>query len=84
MANEQFLQTKIFSPFEVYYEGPLSSLSAASETGTFDVLYDHANFISLVKEGPVILRTPYGERTITLSRGILKVHNNYVVLFANV
>jgi len=80
----QLLQAKVFSPFEVYYEGPVSSLTATSAKGVFDVLFDHANFISLLSPGPVVLHTPYGERAIKINRGILKVHNNYVVLFANV
>jgi len=82
--SSTLLQIKIFSPFEVFYEGLAYSLSATNEAGRFDVLFGHANFISLLPKGPVVLNTPYGERSFRLNRGILKVHNNFIVVFANV
>lgn len=89
MADEQTnkqpqLSVKIFSPFEVFYEGPAYSLSAKTQTGPFDILYDHANFIGLLQAGNVIVRTPFGKRSYQLNRGVLKVHNNYAVVFANI
>lgn len=78
------LSVKIFSPFEVFYEGPAYSLSAKTQTGLFDVLYDHANFIGLLQAGNVVVRTPFGRRSYQLNRGVLKVHNNYAVVFANI
>jgi F0F1-type ATP synthase epsilon subunit len=82
--KKQQLSVKIFSPFEVFYEGPAYSLSARTQAGPFDVLYDHANFISLVLPGKVAVQTPFGNRNYNITRGILKVHNNYAVLFANI
>lgn len=78
------LSVKIFSPFETFYEGPATSLSAKTTTGPFDVLFDHANFIGLLLQGKVVVRTPYGRRSYDIIRGVLKVHNNYVVVFANI
>lgn len=82
--KHQQLSVKIFSPFEVFYEGPAYSLSAKSQTGPFDVLYDHTNFISLLLPGKVVVQTPFGNRSYDINRGVLKVHSNYVVLFANI
>lgn len=81
---DTFLQVKIFSPFETYYEGLATSLSATNETGPFDVLYGHANFTSLLLKGQILLNTPYGKRSFAVNRGILKVHDNFVIIFANV
>jgi len=83
-SEKQQLLVKIFSPFEVFYEGPAYSLSAKTETGPFDVLYDHANFIGLLQAGKVVVHTPFGRRSYELNRGVLKVHNNYAVVFANI
>ncbi|MEI8073088.1 MAG: hypothetical protein WCH00_03300 [Candidatus Saccharibacteria bacterium] len=82
--EESTIKIKIFSPFETYYEGLAYSLSGVNETGPFDVLYDHANFISLLPQGPVVVNTPFGKRTYSLNRGILRAHNNLVTVFANV
>jgi len=83
-TETQAFSVKIFSPFETFYEGAATSLSANSATGPFDVLFDHANFISLLLPGDIILHTPYGLRSYPIQRGILKVHNNYALVFANV
>lgn len=84
MAEPKTFKLKVFSPFENYYEGDAFSLSAKNETGPFDILSDHANFISLISAGEVVIQGPFGVRSFKLNRGILKVHNNFVVLFANV
>lgn len=75
---------KIYSPFEVFYEGEVFSLSARNSQGPFDILPEHANFLSLVSEGDVLVDTPYGKRTFRLDRGILRVRGGEVTLFANV
>ncbi len=77
-------QIKIFSPFDTYYQGPAFSLSATDRSGAFDILYGHANFVCLLLPGPVRVSTPYGQREFRLSRGIVKVNQNKVVVFANV
>ncbi len=83
-TRSEQLAVKIFSPFEVFYEGPAASLSAKTATGPFDVLYGHANFIGLLQTGKVVVRTPFGRRSYDINRGVVKVHNNYVVVFANI
>ncbi len=81
---DRFFYIKIFSPFETFFEGEASALSAKNEKGAFDVLLDHANFISLLPAGKVAVLTRFGKREFDISRGILKVSNNRVILFANV
>ncbi len=81
---DTFFYIKIFSPFETFYEGEATALSATNEKGPFDVLLDHANFISLLPGGKVAVLTRYGKREFQINRGILKVSNNRVILFANV
>ena len=84
MDDTKVFNVKIFSPFETFYEGLASSLSARSASGPFDILFDHANFISLLQAGDVRMQTPYGARKYPIRRGIVKVHNNSVLIFANV
>lgn len=81
---DNFFYVKIFSPFEVFFEGEASALSSVNKSGPFDVLLDHANFISLLPAGNVRVLTRFGRREIQINRGILKVSNNRVILFANV
>ena len=83
MEEERFL-VKVFSPFEVYYEGEAFSLSATNAQGPFDILPEHANFISLISKGVVAIDTPFGKRQYSLERGILRVRSGQATLFANV
>ena len=83
MEEERFL-VKVFSPFEVYYEGEAFSLSATNSQGPFDILPEHANFISLISRGNVTIDTPFGKRQFTLERGILRIRSGQATLFANV
>lgn len=86
MAKEVIpkLQVKIISPFEVFYEGAANSISAVNKTGPFDVLANHTNFMALLIPGVVRLQTDIGPREFKISRGIIKVAGNKVILFANV
>lgn len=83
-VRDNYFYVKIFSPFEVYFEGEVSAVSAINETGPFDVLKDHANFISILPAGSVKILTRFGKREVEISRGILRASNNRVTLFANV
>lgn len=75
---------KIFSPYQTYYEGEAVSVSAANRTGPFDVLAGHINFFSLLTGGTVVLNTGYQRLEFPVTRGILRVTNNDVTLFADV
>ena len=81
---DNYFYIKIFSPFEIFFEGEATALSAINDSGAFDILLDHANFISLLPAQSVRVLTRFGKREIEINRGILKVSNNKVTLFANV
>jgi F0F1-type ATP synthase epsilon subunit len=78
------LKVKVFSPFQTFYQGDASSLSAANKTGPFDVLYDHANFFSLLTAGHVKVGTGFQDYTFPITRGIMKVTDNTVTVFIDV
>lgn len=86
MATESApkLQVRILSPFEVFFEGMANSISATNRTGPFDVLANHTNFMALLTPGVVHVQTDIGVREFKISRGIIKVASNQVILFANV
>lgn len=84
--SEQFgiLKVKIFSPFEIFYEGKARALTARNSVGEFDILPGHTNFMTLLEAGKVRLLTDIDERSFVIEHGFLKVSNNYVVLFADI
>jgi F-type H+-transporting ATPase subunit epsilon len=72
------------SPFELYYEGDASALSATNRVGNFDVLPGHADFFSMLEPGEIDIHPLEGEVvTIKARNGILTVRDNEVMLFVN-
>ncbi len=84
LSPSQRIQVKIFSPGQVYYQGEAVSLSAQNKVGPFDILYNHANFFSLLTGGDVKVDTGFQQLTFAIRRGIIKASNNQVTLFVDV
>lgn len=83
--DPNIFQVKVFSPFETFFEGDALSLSAVNETGPFDVLAGHANFLTLLTPCVVKISTPdKGETSLPVERGVLRVHADSATLFLNV
>lgn len=79
------IYVKVYSPYQVYYDGDAKSISAENDTGPFDILPKHHNFMTLVNEGEVVIRAEGQEdQKIRISRGVLHVRNNKVTLFLDV
>lgn len=75
---------KVYAPSKVYFEGEAESISAASETGPFDILRGHHNFITLLIACDIVIRTSKGEETIRVQGGIMHVKADSVVVFLDV
>jgi F0F1-type ATP synthase epsilon subunit len=84
MDTSNRLNVKIFSPYQVFYQGSAVSVSGHNKTGPFDVLVNHGNFFSLLPEGIVTVNTGFEAIQIQIGSGVMKVSNNTVELFANV
>lgn len=79
------LHVKIYSPFNVYYDGDAKSVSAENDTGPFDILLGHKNFLTLLLPCDIIIRREGAEdEKITITRGMMHVKANGVVVFLDV
>ena len=83
-VQEAGLTVRIISPFTTYYEGPAVSVTALNETGPFDILLNHAKFFSVLQSGEVVVNTGADIQRFDIERGIIRVADNVVTLFANV
>ncbi len=68
----------------VLYEGEASGLSSKNSKGTFDILLNHANFISLVNETLYIHESGGREVPIPMNNAIVKAKENKVEVFVGV
>lgn len=72
------------SPFELYYDGDATSLSAANRIGAFDILPGHADFFSMLEPSEIIIQDDGKEPVkIDAKNGILTVRDNQAYLFVN-
>lgn len=75
---------KVYAPFKVYYEGKGYSITATNETGPFDILPHHHNFLCMLLPCDLIIRTPYETKTVKISRALMHVNADKVTVFVDV
>jgi F0F1-type ATP synthase epsilon subunit len=78
------IRVKVYAPFKVYYDGSADSISAVNATGPFDILGKHHNFMTLLSAGDIIVRNDKGEEKISITRGIMHVKADDIVVFLDV
>lgn len=78
------LHVKVHAPFKAYFEGEADSVSAANNTGPFDILPKHHKFITLLSAGELIVRSADKEQHIRIARGVMHVRDNTVTVFLDV
>lgn len=71
------------APFQLYYEGPATAVSATNKVGEFDILPGHADFFSVLTPGEIIIETGTEPVSFTVTDGIITVRDNEVLLFVN-
>jgi len=76
----------VYSPFQVFFDEAAHSISGVNDTGPFDILPRHHNFISLLSPCDLIVRTVKAgdDRKIRISGGIMHVKADKVIVFLDV
>lgn len=62
-------------------DGYYKYVTSFNDVGEFDILAQHANFISLIKNYVILDKTLKSERKITIESGVLKCVNERVEIF---
>jgi F0F1-type ATP synthase epsilon subunit len=83
-SEGKHMHVKVYAPFKVYYDGDAFSISAVNDTGPFDILPTHHNFMTLLNAGDIVVRNERGEEKITITRGVMHVKKDEVVVFLDV
>lgn len=78
------MHVKVYAPFKVYFDGEAESISAVNETGPFDILPKHHNFMTLLDACEVIVRSGGNEEKIPITRGIMHVKADEIIVFLDV
>jgi F0F1-type ATP synthase epsilon subunit len=83
-AGKLKMHVRVASPFKVFYDDDALSLSGENATGPFDILPRHHNFISLLSECELAIKTVAGTTRVRISGGVMHVKADQVVIFLNV
>ena len=78
------MHVKVYAPFKVYFDGEAYSVSAVNDTGPFDILPHHHNFMTLLSPCVIVVRGTHGDEQITIQRGIMHVKADQVIVFLDV
>ena len=78
------MNVKVYAPFQVFFEGEAYSITAVNETGPFDILPHHHNFLCMLVPCDLIIQAPEGERTVKIARALMHVKAEQVVIFVDV
>lgn len=75
---------KVYAPFQVYFEGEAYSVSAVNDTGPFDILPRHHNFLCMLIPCELKVNSPSGDKKIKVHRALMHVKADSVVVFMDV
>lgn len=78
------IHVKVYSPFKTYFNEEAYSVSAVNGTGPFDVLAKHHNFITLLNPCELLIDREGSPVRIRISRGIMHVKADQIVVFLDV
>jgi F0F1-type ATP synthase epsilon subunit len=68
----------------VLFDGDATGLTSKNNKGIFDILLNHANFISLINETLDIHLPGGGDKSIPMNNAIIKAKENVVEVFVGV
>lgn len=69
---------------KILFDGEIKAFTSLNERGTFDVLYEHANFISIINKTYVIHKLDGTKTEMKIDQGIVKVHENKVTVYLGI
>ncbi|MBP7807122.1 hypothetical protein KA047_01355 [Candidatus Saccharibacteria bacterium] len=82
--DKHHIQVKVYSPYKVYFNDKALSISAVNDTGPFDILRGHHNFLCLLSPGELLIKQDDADQRIRISRGIMHVKQDSVTVFLDV
>jgi len=80
------IKVKVYAPFQVFFEGDAYSITAVNETGPFDILPKHHDFLCMLVPCELVIHVPFEEapKIIKISRALMYVKAEKVSVFVDV
>jgi F0F1-type ATP synthase epsilon subunit len=78
------LRVRINSPEKIIWEGEAQSVSSENVNGPFDILPFHTNFISIMENKEIRVKTSGEVKTFKYPISVLYTHSNQVHIYTNI
>ncbi len=72
----------IITPDKKVLQSEADAVTLPGSKGSFQVLKNHADLISTLEEGKVVVKTGAENKTFMISGGVVEVYNNKVIVLA--
>lgn len=83
--GKRSMAVKVYAPFKIYFEGEAYSVSAVNDTGPFDILPGHHNFLCMLVPCNLVVKSAAGRNiVIKVHRALVHVKASRVVVFMDV
>ncbi len=84
-THAEALAVVVVNPEARIWEGQAESVSSENSAGPFDILPEHANFVTIIKNKPIIVRTGSGEnKTFNYKNAVIVVKDDTVKIFSEI
>lgn len=75
------LNVKIMNTGKIIWEGTAEAVSSENNDGPFDILSEHANFLTLVKGKPIMIHHTKGSQEFLFKQAIVYVFSDKVSIY---
>ncbi len=77
------LLVTVVSPQQILYSGEAKSISSTNSSGVFDLIPEHANFVTIIEDKPIIIRSNKNQRIeFKFPLAIIYITDNTVKIYA--
>ena len=78
------LNIQIHSPEETIWQGEADAVSSTNSLGEFDILPEHANFITIVENKPILIHQGKEALTFNFYYSVIHSEKDRVRIFAHI
>jgi len=84
VPSNETLKVTVRDRRKIMFDGNVWSLSSINSVGEFDVLPEHANFVSLIKDKVIINKDSPNEKVFTIDSGLVSVDETGVNVYVGI
>ena len=88
LAKQRVFATEIMLTIRnrtaVSFREPVKAVSSVNDKGKFDILPDHTNIISIIKDYIIIHKKDRTSENLKITRGVMKVQQNAVTIYLGI